>query len=208
MKIFQWLLGHRAAEQKNDDPFPTQMAQEYLEGSEFETGAADLIRTGSVAGEAGSPRHALRLRVSGDLGATVELVHLGLCDEPPDYDGKCCLDDWVENCELDLLHGEFETVLPIRVEWPHEEEGPELHLLTPTLPSPQPSDPEEGETPEQEILGILDSRGARRREAAVDELLEIAKLADNHEMRAQLEALASRFSLPPGCPDCKQGEGS
>ena len=36
-----------------------------------------------------------------------------------------------------------------------------------------------------------------RRERAVNELLELAKLADNEVMKGELEGLASRFSLPP-----------
>jgi hypothetical protein len=36
-----------------------------------------------------------------------------------------------------------------------------------------------------------------RRERAVNELFELAKLADNEVMKGELEGLASRFSLPP-----------
>jgi hypothetical protein len=38
---------------------------------------------------------------------------------------------------------------------------------------------------------------AGRREQAVNDLLELAKLADDDQMRDELENLASRFSLPP-----------
>ena len=38
---------------------------------------------------------------------------------------------------------------------------------------------------------------ATQRERAVNELLDLAKLADDDQMRDQLESLASRFSLPP-----------
>lgn len=39
---------------------------------------------------------------------------------------------------------------------------------------------------------------AYQRESAVTELLEIAKLADDDQMHAELEDLAARFSVPPG----------
>lgn len=45
---------------------------------------------------------------------------------------------------------------------------------------------------------------ADKRERAVNELLEIAKLADDDAMRDQLEALASRFSYPPRATELQE----
>lgn len=42
---------------------------------------------------------------------------------------------------------------------------------------------------------------AARREQAVDELLGLAKLADNQEMKGDLERLAARFSMPRRAAD-------
>jgi len=47
------------------------------------------------------------------------------------------------------------------------------------------------------VAPTSESKGATRREQAVNELLNLAKLADDEQMRDQLESLASRFSLPP-----------
>jgi hypothetical protein len=41
---------------------------------------------------------------------------------------------------------------------------------------------------------------ATRRSQAVDQLLDIAKIAHDDSMRDELEDLASRISLPPGEP--------
>jgi hypothetical protein len=46
---------------------------------------------------------------------------------------------------------------------------------------------------------------AGRRERAVDELLEIAKLAHDDAMREELEQLASRLSLPPSSSEVEEG---
>jgi len=88
--------------------------------------------------------------------------------------------------------------------------------------------------PPQQDSEVAGEDPALRRERAVDELLELAKLADTEQMREDLERLASHFSFPPkvdpeiprcggtkldprhpslaedcpGCPDCLKEEES
>jgi len=69
--------------------------------------------------------HSVKLSAEGGLGIVVHLIHAGSCDQSANHDGECVLEDWVENCQEDLLQGEI--TIPVGVEW-LAEDNPVLHL--------------------------------------------------------------------------------